>query len=108
MPNYPIRFAGSLDAATARDVRLRGVAPARVVRAVEHGQAVEHGRGLVQAARIRAMERVAEEALHATGRISQTEMFWVRHAPHAAGRVAAIADLAAMALADVVSELGRD
>jgi hypothetical protein len=81
--------------------------PARVLRAVDHGVAVEHGRGIVIAARVRAMEHVADEALHAAGHLSQSEAFWTRQAPHGAARYQAIADLAAMALADIVAEMGR-
>ena len=81
--------------------------PTRIERAVHEGVAVEHGRGIVVAARVRAMEHVADEALHAAGRLSQSEAFWTRHAPHGAGRFQAIADLAAMALADIVAETGR-
>lgn len=81
--------------------------PARVERAVRQGVAVEHGRGIVVAARVRAVEHVANEALHATGRLSQSEGFWMQHAPRGAGRYQVIADLAAMALADIVAETGR-
>jgi hypothetical protein len=81
--------------------------PARIVRAVDHGVAVEHGRGIVMAARARALEHVADEALQAAGRLSQSEAFWTRHAPQGAVRFQAIADLAAMALADIVADAGR-
>jgi hypothetical protein len=60
------------------------------------------------AARARALEHVAEEALHAAGRLSQSEAFWTRNCPHGAARFQAIADLAAMGLADIVAETGRE
>lgn len=82
--------------------------PAKVVRAVDHGAAVEHGRGIVRAAQVRALEHVAKEAMSAVGHLSQEEAFWVRHVPHAAARLQAIADLASMGLADIVTETGRE
>jgi hypothetical protein len=85
----------------------RRAVPPRVVQAVDRGVAVEHGRGIVVAARVRAVEHVADEAMHATGRLSQSEAFWTRHAPHGAARYQAIADLTAMALADIVADMGR-
>lgn len=85
----------------------RQPAPARIQRAVRHETAVEHGRGIVQAARVRAVEHVAHEALSATSHLSQLEAFYVRQAPHAAGRLQAIADMAALSMADIVAETGR-
>lgn len=82
--------------------------PFHVERAVNRGVAVEHGRGIVRAAQARAVEYVAEEALHAVGRLARTEAVYARHVPHAAARLQAIADIAAMNLADIVAETGRD
>lgn len=82
--------------------------PRRVKRAVNQGVAVTHGRGIVHAAQVRAAEYVAEEALQAVGRLSRTEAIYAHHVPHAAARLQAIADLAAMSLADIVAEAGRD
>lgn len=109
MPNLPQRLSDVLGGSAGREVAIgRRPVPARVVRAVDHGVAVEHGRGIVMAARARALEHVAEEAMHAAGRISQSEAFWTRHAPQGAARFQAIADLAAMGLADIVAEMGRE
>jgi hypothetical protein len=91
-----------------RDGLGRRWVPARVERAVTNGVAVEHGRGIVRAAQVRAVEYVAEEALQAVGRLARTEAFHARYVPHAAARLQAIADLAAMNLADIVAETGRE
>jgi hypothetical protein len=94
---------------TGREVAIgRRQPPARVARAVDYASAVEHGRGIVRAAQVRALEYVAEEALQATGRLSQSEVFWTRHCPHGAARFQAIADLAAMGMANIVSDMGRE
>ncbi|GLZ40930.1 hypothetical protein [Actinokineospora sp. NBRC 105648] len=108
MSSLPERLSGALSKYGYQDELGYRPVPARVVRAVNYGVAVEHGRAIVQAARARAVEHVAEEAMQAAGRLSQSEAFWMRHAPQGAGRFQAIADLAAMALADIVSEAGRD
>lgn len=109
MSTLPQRLTEALSGYSGREVVIgRRPIPARVIRAVDHGVAVEHGRGIVMAARVRAVEHVAEEAMHATGRISQSETFWTRHCPHGAARFQAIADLAAMSLADIVAETGRE
>jgi hypothetical protein len=107
--NLPRRLSSAVDNLAGREVSIgRRAVPARVERAVNSGVAVEHGRGIVRAAQIRAMEYVAEEALHAMGRLSQTEAFFTRQTPHAAARLQAIADIAAMNIADIVAETGRD
>jgi hypothetical protein len=85
----------------------RRAVSAKVERAVNHAVAVEHGKGIVQAARVRALDYVAEEAMHVTGRLAGLEAFYGRQAPHAAARLQAIADLAAMNCAEIVAETGR-
>lgn len=102
------RFSDASSGFPRRDALSRRPVPRRVEKAVNHGMAVELGRGDVRAAQVRAMEYVAEEALHAMGRLSRTEAFHTRYVPHAAARLQAIADLAAMSLADIVAETGRD
>jgi hypothetical protein len=96
------------DALSRRDVLGRRWVPARVERAVNRGVATEHARALVRTAQVRAVEYVAEEALQAVGHLSRMEAIYARHVPHALGRLQAIADLAAMNLADIVAETGRD
>lgn len=109
MSALPRRFGDAMSSLMGSEASVgRRPVPARVERAVNHGVAVEHGRGIVQAARARAVEYVAEEALQATGRLSCTEAFYARQVPHAAARLQAIADIAAMNLAEIVAETGRD
>jgi hypothetical protein len=109
MPNLPHRLSDAMDVLSGREVSIgRRPMPSRVQRAVHEAVAVEYGRGSVQAARVRALEQVADEAMQATGRLSQLEAFWTQHAPHGAGRYQAIADVAAMAMANIVAETGRE
>lgn len=89
-------------------IRRRSSVPARVRKATDLGVAIEHGRAIVQAARVRGLERVAQEAMSATGGLAREEAFWMNAAPHAAGRMQAIADAAAMGMAEIVIETGRD
>lgn len=107
MGHLPRRLGGAVGEVGGRGVPGRR-APAGVVRAVNRGVAIRQGRGIVDAAQVRAVEYVAEEALQAVGRLSRTEAIYARQVPHAAARLQAIADLAAMNLADIVAETGRD
>ncbi len=104
----PRRVSDASSGFSGCEVWGRRLVPAQVQRAVHHGVAVEHGRGIVRAAQVRAVEYVAEEALQAVGRLSRTEAIYAQHVPHAAARLQAIADIAAMNLADIVAETGRD
>ncbi|MGL5826078.1 MAG: hypothetical protein ACRCYU_14885 [Nocardioides sp.] len=97
----------SLRARQRELTRGEGRAPARVVRAVERGVAVEQGRAIVSAAQVRAVEYVAHEGLQAVSHLSQLEAMHTRMSPHAAGRLQLIADLATASIADVVAETGR-
>jgi hypothetical protein len=81
--------------------------PARVERAVREGVAVEHGRGIVQAARARAVEYVANEAMQGVAGLTELEALYLRRAPLGEERYRAIADMAAVTLANIVSEAGR-
>lgn len=103
----PSRLNDALGGFSRPDVLGRYRVPVRVERAVNRGVATEHGRGLVRAAQVRAVEYVAEEALQAMGRLSRTEAFHARYVPHAAARLQVIADIAAMNVADIVAETGR-
>jgi len=105
VPNLPHRLG---DVMRGHDGLGRRGIPARVARRVNRSVAIEHGRGIVYAAQVRAVEYVAEEALQAVGRLSRTEAIYARQVPHAAARLQAIADLAAMNMADIVAETGRD
>src|SRR5690349_8840047 len=87
---------GGNDPAVAR-ITNRYQAPARIERAVREGVAVEHGRGLVQAARVRALEYVSNEALQAVAGLTELETLYLRRSPLGEGRYRAIADNAAIA-----------
>jgi hypothetical protein len=109
MPNLPRRLSDAVDNLAGREASLgRRPVPARIERAVHQGVAIEHGRAIVAAARVRSVEYVANEAMHAIGRMARDEAMYARHTPHAAARLQAIAELAAMNIADIVAETGRD
>lgn len=108
MPNLPHK-RNNADLLSLRDSTVsRRPVPTRVRKATDLGVAIEHGRAIVQAARVRGLERVAQEAMSATGALAREEAFWMNAAPHAAGRMQAIADMAAIAMAEIVSDLGRE
>jgi hypothetical protein len=106
MSNLPSRLAGVLDNWSGRELGARTI-PARIERAVHEGVAVEHGRGIVQAARVRAVEYVATEAMHAVAGLTELETLHLQRSPLGEGRYRAIADTAAVALANIVAEAGR-
>lgn len=109
MPYLPRRLSDAVSDLAGREVSIgRRPVPARIERAVHQGVAIEHGRGIVAAARVRSVEYVANEAMHAIGRLARDEAMYARQTPHAAARLQAIADLAAMNIADIVAETGRD
>lgn len=81
--------------------------PPRLRRAKEIGIAIEQGRAEVQAARIRGLQRVTEEAMRCAGDLTLVESYWMQRVPYAAGRFQHLADTAAMSAADIVAETGR-
>jgi hypothetical protein len=102
------RSRDEIDLVHGREVMIRRPIPPAIRAATEKGIAIEQGRAMVQAARIRGYERVASEGMHAIGSISRDEAFYSRHVPHAAARLQAVADLFAMGVADMVAEAGRE
>lgn len=110
MPLLPEPLSEALDALAGRPPAGLGrrPVPARVRRAVDQGVAIEHGRAVVMAARVRALGHVAHEAMQEVGQLSQLEQHWRLYVPHAAGRLQAIADIAALQAAEIVSDMGRD
>jgi hypothetical protein len=82
-------------------------ASARIERAVREAVAVEHGRGLRQAARVRALEYVTTEAVQAVGGLTELETLYLRRSPLGEGRYRAIVDNASIAFANIVAETGR-
>ena len=108
----PQRLAETLNPTGSNGVALQRVtnhyrAPARIERAVREGVAVEHGRGLVQAARVRALEYVSTESMQAVAGLTELETLYLRRSPLGEGRYRAIADTAAIALANIVADTGR-
>lgn len=61
----------------------------------------------LQQDQIRAMNNVATSALVATAQLSQTENTLAQMAPHASGRLAAIADLATVQTAEILVDSAR-
>ncbi len=106
--NLPSRLRDAAESLTGREVALgRQTAPVRVQRAVREGVAVEHGRGIVQAARVRGLEYVSTEALQAVAGLTELETLYIQRSPLGEGRYRAIADTAAVAMANIVAETGR-
>lgn len=102
------RTSDALDQVGYRDLgATRRRPPAHVQRAVQEAVAVEHGRGLVQAARVRALEYVAHEAMQAVAGLSELEALYIQRTPLGEQRYRAIADTAACAVANIVAEAGR-
>lgn len=61
----------------------------------------------IEAAKADAISAVAAKAMINISQISQMEQSLAQSVPHASGRLATIADLTAMALADVVTTAAR-
>lgn len=61
----------------------------------------------IEAARIDGVASVAAKALHDVALLSQIEQSLALAVPHASGRLAAIADLAAVSMAGVVADSAR-
>jgi hypothetical protein len=78
-----------IDEATTRDL-------ARIDAAVE-----------IQQEQIRALNNIGTTALISTAQLSQTENTLAQMAPHASGRLAAIADLAAVQTAEILVDSAR-
>lgn len=111
MSNIPERLAETLRPRAADSVVERVSnqyrVPARIERAVRAGVAVEHGRGLVQAARVRALEYVSNEAMQAVAGLTELETLYLRRSPLGEARYRSIADTAAVAMANIVADTGR-
>lgn len=108
MANLPSRISDAVDSLAGREVGLaRRNVPARVERAVHEAVTVEHGRGIVQAARARAVEYVAAESLQATAGLTDMEALYLQRSPLGEARYRVIADTAAVALSNIVAETGR-
>ena len=109
MSNLPRRLSDPLTDLAGREVTLgRRPVPPKVERAVINAVAIEHGRGLVRAAQVRAVEYVATEAMQAVGGLTELETLYIQRSPLGESRYRAIADTAAVVVANIVAEAGRD
>lgn len=109
MPDSLSRITGALDDLASRDLGIpRRRASSRVAQAAQTGVDVEHGRARVYAARVEGLGLVSRLAMRQTGRLAFDEGFLRQYAPWAAGRYALIADNAAVCMADIVTEMGRE
>jgi hypothetical protein len=61
----------------------------------------------VQTARVQGVAYVGRQALHAAAMVSETEQQLARMIPEASGRLAAIADITALGLAEIVTDTVR-
>ena len=61
----------------------------------------------VQAARVQGVAYVGRQALRAAAMVSETEQQLARMVPEASGRLAAIADITALGLAEIVTDTVR-
>jgi hypothetical protein len=108
MANLPSRLSDAVGGLTGREGSLgRSSVPARIQRAVNEAVAVEHGRGIVQAARVRAVEYVAHESLQAAARLTQMEAVYLQQSPLGEARYRVIADTACGTFANIIAETGR-
>lgn len=81
--------------------------PAHIGRAVREGVAMEHGRAIVQAARVRSLEYVAHEAMQAVAGLTELEGMYIQRSPMSEHRYRTIADTAACAMANIVADASR-
>ncbi len=108
MPNLPTHLRNAAEALSGRNPSLYGTRPpARVVRAVRDGVAVEQGRGMVQAARVRAVHYVAHTAAQAVEDLTDMEALAIQRNPLAESRLRAINDTATAAMAHIVADTGQ-
>lgn len=71
------------------------------------GVAVTRARAELEAAKIDGGTVVASKALQDVALVSQIEQSLAQTVPHASGRLATVADLAALSMADVVASAAR-
>lgn len=107
MPNYLPESVQAVVSVRPTTTIGRVPVPARIERAVQMAVAVEHGRGLVQAARVRALEYVTTEAMQAAAGLTELEALYLSRCPLGEGRYRAIGDTAAVVMANLVAETGR-
>lgn len=69
--------------------------------------AVTQAKAEVEAAKVDAVGAIAAKALQDVALLSQVEQSLAQAVPHASGRLATIADLAAISMASVVADAAR-
>lgn len=69
--------------------------------------AVIQGKAEVEATRVDGVSAVAAKAMQDVALLSQIEQSLAQTVPHASGRLAAVADLAAISIAGVVADAAR-
>lgn len=69
--------------------------------------ATTQARAELEAAKVDGVAAVAANALQDVALLSQMEMALAQTVPHASGRLATVADLAALSIADVVATAAR-
>jgi hypothetical protein len=69
--------------------------------------AMAEARAEVEAAKVDGIAAVGAKALQDVALLSQIEQSLAQVVPHASGRLATVADLAALSMADVVASAGR-
>jgi len=85
----------------------RGNVTPRIQRAVEQAVALEHGRAIIQAARVRGVDYVGTEAMQTVAGITDLETLYLQRSPLGEGRFKLIADTVTCAVAGIVAETGR-
>lgn len=91
-----------------------GLPAARTVRAVSRlshetdlAVAISQAKAEVEAAKVAGLAAVAGKAMQDVALLSQMEQSLAQAVPHASGRLATVADLAALSIADVVATAAR-
>lgn len=108
MSNLPTRLRDAAEALGSRSPGLYGPQPpARIQRATREGVAVEQGRGIVQASRVRAVHYVAHTANQAIEDLTDLEALAIQRNPLAEPRLRTINDTAAAVMAHIVAETGQ-
>ena len=69
--------------------------------------AVIHAKAEVEAAKVDAFSAVAAKAMQDVALLSQMEQSLTQAVPHASGRLATVADLAALSIAGAVADAAR-
>ena len=105
MSNLPRRLNVDGTDLIGREIGIdrRAVSP-RIEQAVTRAVDVEHGRGIVRAARVRAQEYVTAEALAATAGLTELETVYSQRSPGREDRFSAIVDTSTAVMVNIVAE----